>query len=330
MEMIVAGGAGFIGSHLSRRLAGEGHRVYVLDSFVTAPKGNVQRLESIPNIEVIRHDITEPIPDRWTTVDAILDMACPASPVDFGPRSIEILRVCSVGVMNLLELARKHGAIFLQASTSECYGDPLVNPQPETYWGNVNPIGARSCYDEGKRFAEATVMAYHHRYRLRTRIARIFNTYGPDMRLDDGRVLPNFISQALLGKPLSVYGDGRQTRSFCYVDDLVEGILRLLASDCPEPVNLGNPVEIPVLQLAREVIELTDSTSRIEYLPLPKDDPKVRQPDITRARKLLNWEPKVDRIQGIRATIPYFRKILSETHVQVRRIDTTGPAAALE
>jgi dTDP-glucose 4,6-dehydratase len=310
MNVIIAGGAGFIGSHLSRRLAREGHQVYVLDNFATAPEGNLKLLREFPTIEVIRHDITQPLYDSWESIDAILDMACPASPVDFGPRAIDILRVCSQGVFNLLELARKYRAKFLQASTSECYGDPLVNPQPETYWGNVNPIGARSCYDEGKRFAEAMVTAYNRKYGLATRIVRIFNTYGPDMRLDDGRVLPNFIAQALLGEPLTVYDDGSQTRSFCYVDDLVEGILRLLNSDQPGPVNIGNPDEIPVSQLAREVIELTGSRSQIEYRPLPKDDPKVRQPDITLARKVLNWSPRTDRISGIKATIPYFRRIM--------------------
>jgi len=314
MNVIVAGGAGFIGSHLSRRLAGDGHQVYVLDNFLTAPEGNLALLQQYSNIEIIRQDVTLPIQDQWETVDAILDMACPASPVDFGPRAIEILRVCSQGVYILLELARKYRARFLQASTSECYGDPLVNPQPETYWGNVNPIGARSCYDEGKRYAEALVMAYHRKYGLATRIVRIFNTYGPDMRLDHGRVLPNFISQALQGQPLTGYGDGSQTRSFCYVDDLVEGILRLLNSDYAEPVNIGNPVEIPVKQLAEEVIELTGSTSKIDYRPLPKDDPKVRQPDITLAKKILNWSPKTDRISGIKTTIPYFRRILGLTN----------------
>ncbi|MFA5865284.1 MAG: UDP-glucuronic acid decarboxylase family protein [Phycisphaerae bacterium] len=310
MQIMIAGGAGFIGSHLSRHLAEQGHEIIVLDNFCTSPSGNIELLEKHPNIKIIKQDIIEPIPNRWEKIDAILNLACPASPVDFGPKSIEILSVCSQGVLNLLELARKHNARFLQASTSECYGDPLVNPQPETYWGNVNPIGVRSCYDEGKRFAEAMVMAYHRKYNLQTRIARIFNTYGPDMRLDDGRVLPNFISQALLNKPLTIYGQGSQTRSFCYVDDLVEGLLSLLNSNYSQPVNLGNPDEIPVLQLANEVIELTASKSKIEFLPLPNDDPKVRQPDITLAKKLLNWHPKTDRMNGIKATIVYFRKVL--------------------
>jgi dTDP-glucose 4,6-dehydratase len=313
MEVLIAGGAGFIGSHLARRFASKGHQVYVIDNFSTAPVWNLSLLQSFSNIQVIKHDITEPITDQWENLDVVMDMACPASPVDFGPRAIDILRVCSLGVMNLLEITRRHQARFLQASTSECYGDPLVNPQPETYWGNVNPIGDRSCYDEGKRFAEALVMAYHRKYNLRTHIARIFNTYGPDMRLDDGRVLPNFISQGLQGKPLTVYGDGMQTRSFCYVDDLVDGLLLLLESDYPKPVNIGNPVEIPVLQLAKEVIELTENKSEIDYRPLPKDDPKVRQPDITLAKSILKWSPQVDRITGIKATVPYFKKILGQT-----------------
>jgi len=314
MNVIVAGGAGFIGSHLSRRLANEGHRVVVLDNFLTAPKWNADLLRQFKNIEIIEQDITQPIANRWTKIDEIYDLACPASPVDFGPKAIDILRVCSLGLMNLLELARTHQAAVFQASTSECYGDPLVNPQPETYWGNVNPIGARSCYDEGKRFAEAAAMAYHRKYGLKIRIGRIFNTYGPDMRLDDGRVLPNFIGQALTGQPLTVYGDGRQTRSFCYVDDLVEGILRLVRGDYIGPVNLGNPEEIPVLQLAREVLEITGSSCPIDFKPLPGDDPKVRQPDITLAKKLLNWQPQVDRITGIKKTVPYFREKMSRTH----------------
>jgi dTDP-glucose 4,6-dehydratase len=310
MKILVAGGAGFIGSHLARRLAHDGHDVVVVDNLLTGSSRNVELLCDFPNIKFIRHDITEPLNYDFDRLDAIMDLACPASPVDFAPKAIEILRVCSVGIQNLLELTKKYNAVFLQSSTSECYGDPLVNPQPETYWGNVNPIGARSCYDEGKRFAEALTMAYHRKYNLRTRIARIFNTYGPDMRLDDGRVLPNFVCQALKNLPISVYGDGSQTRSFCYVDDMVEGLIRLSQSDYAEPVNIGNPQEIPVKQLAEEVIRLTDSDSRIDFLPLPKDDPKLRQPDITRARKILNWQPKVDRISGIEKTIPYFRKML--------------------
>jgi nucleoside-diphosphate-sugar epimerase len=310
MKIIVAGGAGFIGSHLARRLARDGNDVIVLDNLLTGSQQNVELLKQFPNIEFILQDITEDIFPSWDHIDAIYDLACPASPVDFGPKAIEILRVCSQGTFNLLQLALKHNARFLQTSTSECYGDPLVNPQPETYWGNVNPIGHRSCYDEGKRYAEALIMAFHRKYNLQTRIARIFNTYGPNMRPGDGRVLSNFICQALAGKPLSVYGDGSQTRSFCYVDDLVEGLIRLLNSDYPEPVNLGNPQEIPVKQLAEEVIELTDSQSEIAYLPLPKDDPKLRRPDISLAKKLLNWQPMVDRIDGVKRTIPYFREML--------------------
>jgi dTDP-glucose 4,6-dehydratase len=310
MKIIVAGGAGFIGSHLTRRLARDGHQVVVLDNLLTGSERNIELFKKYPGIEFIRQDITETISEKWDHIDAIYDMACPASPVDFGPHAIEILRVSSQGVYNLLELARKYNARLLQASTSECYGDPLVNPQPETYWGNVNPIGARSCYDEGKRYAEALIMAYHRKYGLKTHLARIFNTYGPDMRLDDGRVLPNFVCQALAGKPISVYGDGSQTRSFCYVDDLVKGLVRLMASDFAEPVNLGNPDEIPVRQLAEEVISLTGSSSQIKYLPLPGDDPKLRRPDISRAKMVLNWQPTVDRITGVSKTIPYFREML--------------------
>jgi len=306
-HVLVAGGAGFIGSHLARRCARQGHQVTVVDNLITAPKWNLDLLIPCDNIRFIEHDICRPIHDQLDSLDIVFNLACPASPIDFGPKAIDILRVCSEGVFNLLELSRRHNCTFVQASTSECYGDPLTNPQPESYWGNVNPTGPRSCYDEGKRFAEAAITAYRRRFDLSTRIARIFNTYGPDMRLDDGRVLPNFICQALKGEPLTVYGDGRQTRSFCYVDDLVDGLVRLGECDYHDPVNLGNPDEITVLQLAEEVIKLTGSNSEIEFRPLPSDDPKVRCPDITLARRLLNWQPGTDRISGIRATIEYFQ-----------------------
>lgn len=312
-RVLIAGGAGFIGSHLSRRFAREGWSVLAVDNLATALASNVKLLASCDNIKFIEHDICEPLDFEVGPLDAVINLACPASPVDFGPRAIDILDVCSQGVFNLLELARRCGCRFEQASTSECYGDPQVNPQPESYWGNVNPIGQRSCYDEGKRFAEAAVMAWHRKYGLSTRIARIFNTYGPDMRADDGRVISNFICQALKGEPLTVFGDGSQTRSFCYVDDLVDGLVKLLASDYSLPVNLGNPVDVAVLQLAEEVIELTGSSSRIEFRALPQDDPKLRRPDIDLARERLNWQPQTDRITGISKTIEYFRAKLSQT-----------------
>ncbi len=309
MRILVAGGAGFIGLHLAKRLFKEGNDVLVIDNLSTGSAENVDILKN-SGITFFEYDICNPIEQKIGQLDAIFNLACPASPVDFCPKAIDILAVCSKGIFNLLELAREHNASFLQASTSECYGDPKINPQNEAYWGNVNPIGPRSCYDEGKRFAEALTMAYHRKYGLKTHLARIFNTYGPNMRNDDGRVLPNFISQAFRNEPLTVYGDGTQTRSFCYVDDLVDGLIKLMASDYVEPVNIGNPDEITILQLAKEVIELTGSKSRIKFLPLPTDDPKIRCPDITLARKLLNWQPTTDRITGITRTIEYFRRYL--------------------
>jgi dTDP-glucose 4,6-dehydratase len=312
LRLVIAGGAGFIGSHLSRRYARDGHQVIVIDNLISAPLWNIDLLNAYENIRFIKHDVCQPIDVDLGPIDAVINLACPASPVDFGPKVIEILRVCSDGVFNLLELARRNTCRFLQASTSECYGDPEVTPQPESYWGHVNPIGVRSCYDEGKRFAEAAVMAYHRKYGLATRIARIFNTYGPDMRLDDGRVLSNFICQAMKGEPLTIYGDGGQTRSFCYVDDLVEGLVRLLECDYSLPVNLGNPEERTIRQLADEVVRLTSSSSKIAFHPLPSDDPKRRRPDIDLARKLLNWQPQTDRMRGIRATVDYFRARLDQ------------------
>ncbi len=309
MRVVVAGAAGLIGSHLAMRLLTEGHRVVGVDSLITGQGRNVQWLAAQPGMIWIEQDIIDPLTVDGP-VDAVFNMACPASPVDFRPRAIHIMRTCSEGVRHLLDVARTHQAVFLQASTSECYGDPTVNPQPETYRGNVSTIGVRSVYDEGKRFAESLVMAFHRTYNMRTRIARIFNTYGPRMRVDDGRVLPNFISQALRGQPLTLYGQGRQTRSFCYVDDLVDGLLRLAACDYVEPVNLGNPQEITVRQLAEEVIALTGSPSRIEFHELPEDDPKLRRPDITRAQTILGWTPRTDRTTGLRQTIDDFRRVL--------------------
>jgi len=314
MRILIAGGAGFIGSHLTRRYARDGHHVIVVDNLVTAPSWNLSLLHRYDTIEFVKHDICEPLPFDVGPLDAVIDMACPASPVDFEPLSLEILRVCSAGVGNLLELARANGCPFLHASTSECYGDPQVHPQPESYWGHVNPIGPRSCYDEGKRFAEALVVNSHRRHGVPTHLARIFNTYGPDMRLSDGRVMPSFITQALRNEPVTPYGDGSQTRSFCYVDDLVEGLVRLLESDYVYPVNLGNPDEVTIRQLAEEIIDITGSTSRIAYRPLPQDDPKVRRPDIGLARELLNWSPRTDRIEGLKATVDYFRQKLDEGH----------------
>ena len=306
-RVMVTGAAGFIGYHLCRRLLADGCEVVGLDSLITGQSQNVQDLQKDPHFTWMQADIIE-LPPVDGPLEVIYDLACPASPVDFEQRALYILRTCSEGVGNLLKLAAEKNAVFLHASTSECYGDPQVNPQPESYWGHVNPIGLRSPYDEGKRFAESLTMSWHRREGLATRLVRIFNTYGPRMRADDGRALPNFISQALRGEPVTVYGEGKQTRSFCYVDDEVEGIVRLAASDFVEPVNIGNPVEIPVLQAAEEVIELCNSTSRIEFRPLPQDDPILRRPDITRARQVLGWEPAVDRRTGFTRTIEYFRQ----------------------
>ncbi|MFQ6047736.1 MAG: UDP-glucuronic acid decarboxylase family protein [Phycisphaerae bacterium] len=309
MRIVVTGVAGLIGYHLGRRLLERGDEVIGIDNLSTGQRVNVQALQSHPGFVWRQHDIVEPI-ELDGPVHVIYNLACPPSPVDFSTRPVEILRTCSEGVRQMLELACRKQAIFVQASTSECYGDPQVSPQPESYWGHVNPIGPRACYDEGKRFAEALTMAYHRRRHLPTRIARVFNTYGPRMRADDGRALPNFINQALRGQPLTVYGDGSQTRSFCYVADLVEALIRLAATDFAEPVNLGSDQEVSIRQVAEEIIELTSSTSRIEFRPLPRDDPKVRCPDITRARELLGWQPGTDRKTGFMRTIEYFRQQL--------------------
>lgn len=306
MRMVVTGAAGFIGFHLCDRLLRDAHEVIGLDNLVSGQSKNVQDLQQHGRFRFIQHDIAERIPVEGT-LDRIFNLACPASPVDFVPHALDILRTCSEGVRQVLELARRSGARVMHASTSECYGDPLEHPQRETYFGNVNPIGQRSPYDEGKRFAEAMVMAYHRTFALPVGIARIFNTYGPRMRGNDGRVLPNFIRQALRNEPLTVYGDGAQTRCFCYVDDLVDGLIRRAESDFVEPINLGNPVEVTMLEVARELIELTGSRSRIEHRPLPPDDPKKRQPVITRAKEILGWQPKTPRREGFAATIEYFR-----------------------
>lgn len=308
MHVLVTGCAGFIGYHLTARLLAEGHEVVGLDNFSSGSRRNVEDLRAEPRFHFTEHDITNPLPVEGP-VDLICDLACPASPVDFGPRRLAILEVCSTGVRRLAELARERGATLLHASTSEVYGDPLEHPQQESYWGHVNPIGPRSCYDEGKRFAEALLVAYRDAYGVRTRIVRIFNTYGPRMRGDDGRALPNFINQALAGQPLTVHGDGSQTRSFCYVDDLVEGLLRLAASEVSEPVNIGNPHEITMLEAAREVIALTGSHSSVTFAPRPPDDPARRCPNISRAQELLGWQPTVDRREGFQRTIEWFRTV---------------------
>ncbi|MCK6484720.1 MAG: SDR family oxidoreductase [Phycisphaerae bacterium] len=306
MRIVVPGAAGFIGFHLSHRLLDEGHDVVGVDNYTTGSARNIHDLTANPRFTFIEQDIVEPLRLNGP-VDMILNMACPASPIDFETKAVDIMRTCSVGVFNLLELARAAGALFLQASTSECYGDPLEHPQRETYRGNVNPIGPRAPYDEGKRFGEALTMTYHRKYGLRTRMVRIFNTYGPRMRRDDGRALPNFICQALKNEPVTVHGDGNQTRSFCYVSDLVEGILRTAHGNCVEPINLGNDEEITIRQAADEVIRIAGSRSTIRLVPRPVDDPEKRRPDLTRAREILGWRPTVARETGFAETIAWFR-----------------------
>jgi dTDP-glucose 4,6-dehydratase len=305
---LITGGAGFLGSHLCERLLAEGHEVICLDNFLTGSRANVEHLLPSPRFTLVEHDITRPYACA-RRLDNILHFASPASPIDYLELPIQTLKVGSLGTHNTLGLAKAHGARYLLASTSEVYGDPLVHPQPESYWGNVNPVGPRGVYDEAKRFAEAMVMAYHRTHDVDTRIVRIFNTYGPRMRLRDGRVVPNFVRQALHHEPLTVYGDGSQTRSFCYVDDLVEGIYRLLLSRQHQPVNIGNPVEMTILEFAHAIRELTGSRSPIEFRELPVDDPKTRQPDISLARRVLGWEPRVTLVEGLARTIEYFRGI---------------------
>jgi dTDP-glucose 4,6-dehydratase len=309
MRIVLAGGAGFIGSHLADRLISEGYEVVVVDNLVTGYEKNVEHLRSNPNFSFVWHDVIKPldIPGR---IDWVLNLASPASPIDYLKLPFETLQVGSYGTHNTLELAREKGASYLLTSTSEVYGDPLVHPQPEEYWGNVNPIGPRSVYDEAKRYAEAATMACHREYGLDIRIVRIFNTYGPRNRVDDGRVVPTFINQALRDEPITVFGEGQQTRSFQYVDDLVEGILLLMNTRFNQPVNIGNPVEMTILEFAKLIIELTESKSEIVYRPLPQDDPQTRQPDITRARDLLGWEPHVSVEDGLRRTIDWYRSLI--------------------
>jgi len=293
------------------RLLADGHDVVAVDNFLTGAPENLAHLSTHARFRFILHDITQPV-DIDGPLDGVLNLASPASPKDYLEHPIATLDVGSAGTRNMLELARATGARFLLASTSECYGDPLVHPQVETYWGNVNPVGPRSCYDESKRFGEALTMAYHRTYGLRTNIARIFNTYGPRMKLDDGRVVPAFVDQALRGAPLTIFGDGSQTRSFCYVSDLVDGICKLMLSAENYPVNLGNPDEMTVREFAERIVRITASQSRIVSLPLPEDDPKQRKPDISKARRLLEWEPRVPLDEGLRRTIDYFRGVRDE------------------
>ncbi len=306
--VLITGAAGFLGSHLCDRFIGEGFQVIGIDNYITGDQKNIQHLFNHPNFEFIEHDITNHI-NIAQTIDYILHFASPASPIDYLKIPIQTLKVGSLGTHNLLGLAKAKKARILIASTSEVYGDPLVHPQSEEYLGNVNAIGPRGVYDEAKRFQEALSMAYHRFHGLETRIARIFNTYGPRMRLNDGRVIPAFMGQSLRGEDLTVFGDGQQTRSFCYVDDLIEGIYRLLFSDYTLPVNLGNPDEITILEFAQEILALTNTNQKIKYKPLPKDDPLKRQPDINLAKKILNWTPKVKRSEGMKRTLEYFRTL---------------------
>jgi dTDP-glucose 4,6-dehydratase len=306
VRTVITGGAGFIGSHLCERFLSEGHEVICVDNLITGSLANIEHLRGNQRFVFHQYDISHPL-ELDDAVDNILHFASPASPVDYLRHPIHTLKVGSLGSHNTLGMAKLNKAAFLLASTSEVYGDPEQHPQREEYWGHVNPIGVRGVYDEAKRFAEAMTMAYHRAHGVNTHIVRIFNTFGRRMRLDDGRVVPNFIGQALRGEPLTIYGDGSQTRSFCYVDDLVEGIVRLLRTDFHEPVNLGNPNELSILDFAKEILELSGSKSTIVFKPLPQDDPHVRRPDISRARRLLGWEPKIDRREGLRRTLEYFR-----------------------
>ncbi len=311
MRVLITGGAGFLGSHLCDLFLQRGHQVIAMDNLITGNIRNIAHLAGNDNFTFIKQDVTEYIYIAGP-VDAVLHFASPASPVDFTEFPIKILKVGALGTHKALGLCKAKGARFLLASTSEVYGDPLVHPQREDYWGNVNPIGIRGAYDEAKRFAEAMTMAYHRQHGIETRIVRIFNTYGPRMRLDDGRVVPNFVGQALRGEPLTVYGDGSQTRSFCYYADLIEGVYRLLMSDEVEPVNIGNPEEVSILRFAQLINEMTGNKAGIVYHPLPPNDPKLRRPDISKARRILNWEPKVALEEGMRETIAYFKDRLEE------------------
>jgi UDP-glucuronate decarboxylase len=309
MRILVTGGAGFIGSHLCERLISEGHEVLCLDNFFTGRRENIFHLLDNPRFELLRHDVTEPI---LLEVDQIYNLACPASPVHYQYNPVKTVKTSVMGAINMLGLAKRVRARILQASTSEVYGDPLVHPQTEDYWGNVNPIGLRSCYDEGKRLAETLMTDYHRQNKVDIRIARIFNTYGPRMLENDGRVVSNFIVQALRGQPLTLYGEGQQTRSFCYVDDLLEGLIRLMNTEnLHEPVNLGNPGEFTIRQLAEEVIKICDSKSSFTYMPLPADDPRQRKPDISKAQNLLGWNPTIPLREGLKKTVGDFKTRVS-------------------
>jgi dTDP-glucose 4,6-dehydratase len=307
-RILITGAAGFLGSHLCDRFINEGYYVIAMDNLITGDLRNIEHLRSNPNFDFIHHDITKYI-DIEGNLDYILHFASPASPIEYLKMPIQTLKVGAIGTYNCLGLAKEKGAIILVASTSEVYGDPLEHPQTEGYWGNVNPIGPRGVYDEAKRYMESITMAYHTFHKVETRIVRIFNTYGPRMRLNDGRVLPAFMGQALSGENLTVFGDGSQTRSFCFVDDLIEGIYRLLLSDYPYPVNLGNPFEITIREFAEKIINLTGTNQKVIYKPLPIDDPKQRRPDIIKAKTLLEWEPKVDQDEGLKITLEYFKSL---------------------
>jgi len=311
-KVLVTGGAGFLGSHLCARLLNEGNDVLCVDNLYTGTRENILPLLSNPHFEFLRHDVAFPL---FVEVDEIFNLACPASPIHYQHDPVQTTKTTVLGAINMLGLAKRVGAKIYQASTSEVYGDPTEHPQTESYWGNVNPIGKRSCYDEGKRCAETLFFDYHRQHQLKIKVARIFNTYGPNMHPNDGRVVSNFIVQALTGQPITLYGDGSQTRSFCYVDDLIESMTRLMASDdnFVGPVNTGNPVEFTIRQLAETVLELTGSSSKLEYLPLPADDPTQRQPDITLAREQLGWSPQIELREGLVSTIRYFDNLLSKS-----------------
>ncbi|MFQ5863350.1 MAG: UDP-glucuronic acid decarboxylase family protein [Candidatus Brocadiales bacterium] len=325
MRIVVTGGAGFIGSHICDYLLEKGHSVICVDNLLTGTTDNIAHLLDNNKFKFIEYNVTEYISVEGD-VDAILHLASPASPIDYLKLPIQTLKVGSLGTLNALGMAKNKKAKFLLASTSEVYGDPQVHPQPEDYWGHVNPVGPRGVYDEAKRFAEALTMAYNRAHNIDTKIARIFNTYGPRMRLDDGRALPTFMSQALRGEDLTVFGDGRQTRSFCYISDMVEGLYKLLMSKEHGPVNLGNPSEITVLQLAREIVELTSSKGKIVFKPLPQDDPKVRRPDVSKAKRVLGWEPRTDRREGLIKTMEYFTQKVQGQAARPQRAGRQTPA----